>query len=159
MKVSCAHLGELPATYCRVAAGVLVKDSRNGALKSPYLKNRSDRPAGQPAGPPGRASRPGPRAGPPRTGKEDLPKKRIFGVKNENRRFGAIFGRVWPQLGQNRNQREKLAIEMGCSPKTRLQCRFLAKKRFCGRATKRPPNEKQVYWPLVVLLQKSNYCR
>ena len=34
----------------------------------------------------------------------------FFGVKNENRPFGAIFGRVWPQLGQNRNQREKLAI-------------------------------------------------
>ena len=60
----------------------------------------------------GRASRPGPWAGPPGTGKEDLLKKHVFGVKNENRRFGAIFGRVWPQLGQNRNQREKLVIEM-----------------------------------------------
>ena len=46
-------------------------------------------PAGQL---PGRASWPGPLAGPPRTGEEDLPKKHIFGVKNENPRFGAIFG-------------------------------------------------------------------
>ena len=55
---------------------------------------------------------PGLPAGPPGTGKEDLLKKRIFGVKNENRRFRAIFGRVWPQLGQIRNQREKLPTFM-----------------------------------------------
>ena len=59
---------------------------------------------------PGWAPGPGSPAGAPRAGSEDLLKKHIFGVKNENRRFGAIFGRVWLQLGQNRNQREKLVI-------------------------------------------------
>ena len=44
-------------------------------------------------------------------GSEDLPpQKRTIRVKIENSRFGAIFGRVWPQLGQNRTQREKLSI-------------------------------------------------
>ena len=57
------------------------------------------RPAGRLPGAPGASS-------------EDLPKTRIFLLKNVFRRFGAIFGRVWPQLGQNRNQREKLVIEM-----------------------------------------------
>ena len=32
-------------------------------------------------------------------------------MKTENRRFGAIGSRFRPQLGQNRNQREKLSID------------------------------------------------